>query len=352
MSGTMLLDAALGHAARGWPVFPLHWPCRDDGVTYCSCGSPVCRRLGEHPNLLLAPGGWRDATTDPASIERWWGGGPHNIAIPTGARSGIIVIDIDRRSGGATALARLERRHGPLPATARFLAGGREQFLFMHPRRPIPRASRHIAAGIEVLADGDYVVAPPSLRADGQPCVLSAPPDSDGVLVASLPLWIVGLICQPQRFPIPPELPEALRRLDREGAADEHRNWCVARLSGLLLHRGLDPFWTLVLVRDWNAAHCRPPLPDTEVVGLVEDVFERFPMRYRKRLLQRATDQFGERARWPQALLGDGVVSQSIAETSPGRDAANDIPSSLAAEMPEGAAANASEDVDAVDGLL
>jgi hypothetical protein len=234
------------------------------------------------------------------------------------------------------------------------LAGGREQLLFTHPRRPIPRASRHVAAGIEVLADGDYVVAPPSLRADGQSCVLSASPDSDGVLIASLPLWIVGLICQPQRFPIPPELPKALRRLDREGARDEHRNWCVARLSGLLLRRGLDPFWTLVLARDWNAAHCKPPLPDTEVVGLVEDAFERFPLRHRKRILQRATDQFGERARWPQALLGDEAVFQARAETSRGRGAANDIPSSLAAERPEGAAANAFQDeaFNAVDGLL
>jgi hypothetical protein len=70
MSGTKLLDAALEYAARGWPVFPLRWPCSDEGVIFCSCGDPDCRNIGEHPNVLLAPAGWRDATTDPALLAR------------------------------------------------------------------------------------------------------------------------------------------------------------------------------------------------------------------------------------------------------------------------------------------
>jgi hypothetical protein len=257
------------------------------------------------------------------------------------------VLDVDRQRGDA-ALAQLERRHGPLPATARFIAGDSEQLVFAHPRRPIRTAVKRIAAGIKVLADGQFVVAPPSLSADGRRGYVYP---ADGLLIAALPLWLVGRICEPQRFPIPPELPEVLQRLYREGAFGERRNWCVTSLSELLLRNGVDAYSTLLFALALNTAHSKPPLPDAEVVALVEDAFDQFPAQHRRGLLQRAAAQFGEPPRWPQALLGGGVASHRNPHY-PGRDASN-MPSALATEMPEDAnEASQDEGSDADDGLL
>jgi Bifunctional DNA primase/polymerase, N-terminal len=66
----LLLDAALGYAAWGIPVYPVHWPTRGGGVLACSCPrGPACDRPAKHPLLRH---GVKDATTDPQVIGRWW----------------------------------------------------------------------------------------------------------------------------------------------------------------------------------------------------------------------------------------------------------------------------------------
>ena len=67
-----LLDAALGYAARGIPVYPVHWPhpSLGNGSLACSCrrGSG-CDRPAKHP---LVRHGIHDATTHAGQLERWW----------------------------------------------------------------------------------------------------------------------------------------------------------------------------------------------------------------------------------------------------------------------------------------
>jgi hypothetical protein len=116
------LDAALGYAARGWPVFP------------CPAGSkaPATRH------------GYRDATTDPGRITAWFGTNPdRNVAIATGA-PGPDVLDVDQHGPGpdgyralaVLAGARADRRRGrnsphPQRRPARLLRGHR-------PAQPAP----------------------------------------------------------------------------------------------------------------------------------------------------------------------------------------------------------------------
>jgi hypothetical protein len=83
------LEAALAYAGRSWFVFPCAWI--EGGV--CSCKDPECESPGKHP---LTPHGLLDATNDPALVRDFWTKFPKaNIAIATGAKSGIAVVDID-----------------------------------------------------------------------------------------------------------------------------------------------------------------------------------------------------------------------------------------------------------------
>ena len=71
-------EAALAYAAQGLPVFSL-WPGK------------------KTPHSKLAPHGFKNATTDPAIIKKWWTEVPHaNIGMPTGTPSGLLVIDVDK----------------------------------------------------------------------------------------------------------------------------------------------------------------------------------------------------------------------------------------------------------------
>jgi Bifunctional DNA primase/polymerase, N-terminal len=66
------LEAALGYAACGIPVYPVHWPRLGAGGAglACSCQrGPACDRPAKHP---LVRHGVNDATTNPAQLERWW----------------------------------------------------------------------------------------------------------------------------------------------------------------------------------------------------------------------------------------------------------------------------------------
>ena len=128
-----LRDAALGHASRGIPVLPLHYPLPHRGdlqpVTGdmqpavgsgCSCRDPGCGQVGKHPLGSLVPHGMKDATCNRARILAWWTRRPSaNIGLATGHT--FDVVDVDGPTG-AQAIQELAAEHdlesfGPLVRT-------------------------------------------------------------------------------------------------------------------------------------------------------------------------------------------------------------------------------------------
>jgi putative DNA primase/helicase len=101
-----LLQAALDYAERGYAVFPLHNPLSD---STCSCRNPHCKSVGKHPRTRS---GVLSATNKPETIRKWWAQWPDaNIAVATGRKSGIIVIDVDADRGGEETLQQLEEQN-------------------------------------------------------------------------------------------------------------------------------------------------------------------------------------------------------------------------------------------------
>ena len=56
-----------------------------------------------------------------------------NVAIVSGALSGLVVLDVDPRHGGIASLARWEREHGALPLTVEAQTGGGRTPPLLHP---------------------------------------------------------------------------------------------------------------------------------------------------------------------------------------------------------------------------
>jgi putative DNA primase/helicase len=277
----VLLEAALDFARRGIAVFPLHYPVERDGKLWCTCGSQKCSEstnAAKHPYARLAPRGLLDAVTDPRVIRRWWGPGvPYNLAIRTGEESGVVVVDVDPRHEGDKTLADLEGRFGALPETWRFLTGGDgEHILFKYPGYRIKNGAGSLGEGLDVRGDGGYIVAPPSRHVSGRYYAMSVDHHPDKVELADMPVWLAAML-QPAAGPRTSNaaMPETWRKLVAEGVGEGRRNDAVARLAGLLLRRGLDPFVTLDLVKCWNTARCRPPLDEAEIVRTVNSIAAR-----------------------------------------------------------------------------
>ena len=169
----MLLRAALAYARRDIPVFP-------------------CEPGGKAP---LTYNGFWDATTDARRIGNWWTRWPGaNVGVPTGERSGLLILDVDPRDGGSESLAELERARGPLPETAKARTGGGGMHIFFaYPVGGEVRSSTgRLGPGLDVRGEGGYVVVPPSRTQSAYEWL-------DRVPLAA-PAWLLGCLRdQPSR---------------------------------------------------------------------------------------------------------------------------------------------------------
>jgi hypothetical protein len=182
------LDAAIGYAARGIPVYPVHWPRPAQGRASLACSCPrgaYCDRPAKHP---LVRHGIHDATTEVAQLERWWSCWPHaNLGLATGVI--FDALDIDGAVGLA-ALRQLAPAADPwLPGPVVRTGGGGWHYWFAPTglgNRP-PRGLAHV----DWRGIGGCVLAPPSRHSSGQ-----------------IYRWVRGLDPAPL-----PEVPAALRVL-------------------------------------------------------------------------------------------------------------------------------------------
>lgn len=110
--------------------------------------------------------GCYDATTDEATIEEWWSQTPNaNIGIATGKTSGLYVIDVDRH-GDVDGFITLEDAGIDLPETmsSKTPSGGEHWFYkWTQGDEPSQGSNVNGYSGVDVRANGGYVVAPGSV---------------------------------------------------------------------------------------------------------------------------------------------------------------------------------------------
>ncbi len=127
-----------------WPVFPCQW-------------WDVRRKRP------LTPHGFHNASRDPAVIRAWWQTWPDAlIGLPTGRVSGLVVLDIDVKHSEANGFDTLDDLgYSILPDTPMTHTGsGGLHVYFTAPERELKCSAGVIGPGLDVRADGGYVILP------------------------------------------------------------------------------------------------------------------------------------------------------------------------------------------------
>lgn len=246
-SSGVLTKAALDYGRLGWSVIPIEPREKHPLVRW---------QVYQHRH---------PAATEVADWFRRWPDA--NIAVITGVVSGLAVLDLDPRQGADASLEEFERKHGPIAQTveARTGGGGRHLY-FAHPGEML-RSQIGLAPGVDLRADGGYVVAPPSIHASGEgyrwersPAICPLAPLPDWLSKTSEKQGIRG-------YPL-----SHWRRQLREGVAEGERNNCLSALAEHLVLHGIDPEVATELLLAWNAMRCQPPLEPAEVVRTVASI--------------------------------------------------------------------------------
>lgn len=306
-----LLEAALRYAQRGWPVFP--------------CAPRAKAPLTQH--------GLKDGTTDPDIIRAWWARWPDaNIGVVTGDQSGFFVLDVDPRSGGDDTLSDLEQRYGPLPETVEALTGGGGRHILF--RCPPGLRCTKLGEGLDLKANGGYIVAAPSVHPSGRCYEWEAAHHPDDMPIADPPAWLLSLLKPPKAattaHPTGESIPEG------------QRNGTLTRLAGAMRRHGADAEAIFAALWQHNLAHCDPPLAEAEVRRIAGSVARYEPAKdgelqrdygHAAVLAELFKDRFRwspERGRW---LAWTGQVWRVVPEEAVAKQAAETLRQHYAAQL-------------------
>lgn len=200
-------------------------------------------------------------------IYRWWQQYPNaNIGIVTGKISGVVVIDLDLDKGGNESGARIYEQ-APTDLIVKTGRGG--YHLYYHYPEDVDHIPNRVGLlpGVDIRADGGYVVVPPSVHSSGRLYEWTRHGEP-----GKLPPHLVGLLTSHASAERDGEedSPKWLSDL-LAGVKEGQRNDACARLCGYLIGKGMPKDVVLAIIRQWNEKN-RPSLPDHEVVATVESI--------------------------------------------------------------------------------
>ena len=227
-----LLASAMVHAATA-PDLPTA------AYTLAGAGVPVfpCVPSGKRP---LTNRGFLDASADPAQVTAWWRRWPDaNLALPTGAASGVDVVDVDVHPGGSGFPAFEQARSAGFVDGWAWLVRTPSSGLhayFLRTSASEQRSWQVPGKHVDFRGDGGYIMLPPSRIAQpdgslrGYELIAVAQHQSGPVDAASLRAFLDPP--RPRRAPT--NMPAVGARPDRLAA------WVASRPEGARNH-GL--FW-------------------------------------------------------------------------------------------------------------
>jgi hypothetical protein len=227
-------QSALKIANKGKPVFP----CKPDKKPY-------------------TPQGFKDATTDPARVTAFWTCYPDaKIGMPTGSRSGVFVVDVDR-------LEALGELPGELPETLTIRTPSGGLHYYLNHVDGITNRTGALPAGIDIRGEGGYVCVPPS---PGYTVEHRAP-------IADAPEQLLEILREkPARDARQLLRPGVKVDIETGPIPEGARNNTLASIGGRLRACGFEHEGIEDALLRINAERCTPPMEETEVRKIAASV--------------------------------------------------------------------------------
>jgi putative DNA primase/helicase len=243
------------------------------------CPIPIKKASKQTALARLAPYLERQATT--AELRAWsWSG----VGIVTGRVSGVLVLDVDGPEGEAE----LQKHGHPATPMVRTASGGLHLY-FRHPKHEV-RTGIRVAPGLDVKASGGYVVAPPSVGANGRPYEWIV--STEEAELADPPEWLMRLLGPRQR--------KGAASAVGEQIPQGQRNQALTSIGGSLRRRGLGEAEILAALEVANERRCLPPLDSPEVEKIAASVARYEPVG---NVVPISVNGHGSAARLRQAYL-------------------------------------------------
>ena len=229
-----LKEAALGYLGDGWSVVPLRPGHKRARISW--------KRFQKN----------RPATFD---VNAWWNRWPDaNVGLICGRVSNYIVLDVDPRNGGEIP--------DDLPETlvADTPSGGTHHYFEIPEDQTDTIRSGIYAPGVDFIAEGEFVVAPPSIVNGKQYGWQNGPTP-----IAKLPGWL-----RPSRQDKAPGSEMAV-------IEESTRNTTITSLAGAMRRQGLwyEPILAAIVIV--NEQKCDPPLPIDELRNIAKGILEYKP---------------------------------------------------------------------------
>lgn len=163
---------------------------------YASLGwAPISLR-----NKVPTAKGWTGSTPD--TWRDLWKEGATSVGICTGSNSGFVVVDIDIKDGGLRCWEALVAEHGDPQTVKVATGGGGYHYYFALDERTATltkgikriRDADGMPSGIDLMAEGSQVVAPPSVHYSGRKYRFVVRPERYPEGPAPMPEWLFQLL--------------------------------------------------------------------------------------------------------------------------------------------------------------
>ncbi len=140
---------------RGFDVLPLRPPYKH------LLGGYFVKKNGKYPKSVLQL--LRTFLERPKGDPDLAGDDDINIAVLTGRKHNLVIIDVDYPQGGKASMRRLD-----LPQTLTAQTGNGIHLYYRHPGGKVPTSAGRLAPGIDVKGEYSFATAPPSLHYSGR----------------------------------------------------------------------------------------------------------------------------------------------------------------------------------------